>query len=340
MSDSSLANMTETFFTSYLENECGCSAHTIASYATACSLLFKFASQANNTTVEKLDIDHFSQRLLLNFLSNLETTRKNSAKTRNLRLAAIRTLFRFLASCNARWLGVCKQICAIRLKRTESSPPVSLSKEEVLAFLEAPDQDTLLGIRDRALFALLYAIGTRVSELVNLKVVDFQFHGSPQVKILGKGMKIRNLPLTESIVEAIKTYLKQREKAGISHTHLFLNYRGEPITRFGINAIIKSYHQRLIQTCPSLIGKTISPHSFRHTSALHLLIMKVDLAVIKDYLGHADISTTHHYTKINIEMKAEALNKLFPPLTDSKAEACHWKKTGMMAFLKRLQATA
>ncbi len=338
MSDSCLGNMLVSFFESYLKSERNLCPNTIISYSTCCTLFFEFTCKARNTTVEQLDVDHFSQELVLDFLSDLETTRHNSAKTRNLRLNTVRSLFRFLAIHNHKWMNVCNQICAIQFKKTTSTHPENLSKEEVEAFLNAPDSNTLHGVRDRALFYLLYATGARVTELVNLKIEDFQLHGpSPYVRILGKGRKIRELPLTEPIVVAVKTLLKQREQVGINHVRIFLNRRGEWITRFGIRSIIKSYCRRLLETCPSLKGRSITPHSFRHTSALHLLITGADLAVIKDYLGHADITTTHHYTKINTAMKAKALRKILPPLHGSQADVCDWKKPSMIEYLKKLQ---
>jgi len=338
MSDSCLGNMLVSFFESYLKSERNLSPHTIISYSTCCTLFFDFTCKARRTTVDQLDVDHFSQELVLDFLSDLETTRHNSVKTRNLRLNTVRALFRFLAIHNHKWMDVCSQICAIQFKKTTSSHPENLSKEEAEAFLNAPDPNTLHGVRDRVLFYLLYATGARVTELVNLKTEDFQLQGSsPYVRIIGKGRKVRELPLTEPIVEAVKTLLKQREKVGIDHVRIFLNRRGEWITRFGIRSIVKSYHRRLVETYPSLEGRSITPHTFRHTSALHLLITGADLAVIKDYLGHADINTTHHYTKINTAMKAEVLRKMLPPLPGSQTDICDWKKPKMMEYLKNLQ---
>lgn len=340
MSDSSLGKMIVTFFNAHLKTERGLSPNTIASYSTCCALFFEFVSKTTGAPFDKIDVHHISQKLVLAFLDDLESSRGNSPKTRNLRLAALRTLFRFIALHLPQWAEVCERVCAIRLKNAVSSPPLSLNREEAEAFLSAPDLNSPLGLRDQALFYLLYATGARVSELVNLKRQDFQRNGPPSIRILGKGMKVRDIPLTEPIADIVTSYLKQREAAGITHSRLFLNCKKEPITRFGIRAVIKSYHRRLTTICPSLAGKSISPHSFRHTCALHLLTVGVGLGTIKDYLGHADLSTTHQYTKINVAMKIEALEKLLPPESDSISKGPDWKKPEMMEFLKNLQRVA
>lgn len=338
MANKGLGNLIFIFFETHLKAERGLSPHTISSYSICASLLFEFACQHHGITIDRLEVEHFDQDLILKFLSHLEGQRHNSPQTRNTRLAAIRTLFRFIATHIPKWKELCEQICAINFKKTTHAPPVCLSSAEVQAFLNAPNPQTLLGSRDRAFFTILYTTGIRAQELVDLKVQDLQLHPSPKIRILGKGKKIRELPLTEQAVEAINAYLKQREGAGIDHIRLFLNKRHQAITRFGVRYIVQAYHKRLLTICPSLEGKKISPHSFRHTTALHLLAAGVNLCVIKEWLGHANINTTHHYMEINMVMKIAALDDMCP---QSNSQALpQWKKPGMAQYLKSLQRVA
>ncbi len=326
------------FFENHLKGTRGMSSNTIASYSTCVSLFFKYTCESLKITVDRLQLDHFSQDLVLQFLKYLESERENLPQTRNTRLAALRTFFRFIGINIPKWKHLCDQICAIQFKKTVETPLVFLSKEEVDVFLLAPNTQTLLGARDHALFVLLYTTGARVQELANLKVEDIYFEGVPKVKFYGKGRKIREVPLTTKGINAIKLYLKQRETAGIAHIRLFLNRRNDPLTRFGIRHIVQSYHQRLKKACQSLKGKKISPHTFRHTFALHALEAGIHLSVIQEWLGHADINTTQRYIDITMAMKSEALERLFP--ASDKDGLPEWKQPEIIIFLQKLQKIA
>lgn len=337
MSGHTLGGLVFSFFKQYMTNQRGDSPHTIASYGTCVKLLFEFAGDYLHKKIDRLQLEHFDTDLILKFLDHLETKRDNLPQTRNNRLAAIRTFFRFLATQDPTLKDVCDKICAISMKKTSCRPPTCLDNDEMKAFLEAPDPESLWGARDRALFWLLYDTGARVQEVVNISVADLTLQGLPQVRLLGKGRKERLAPLRADTVKAIMVYLQHREHAGINHSRLFLNRRRLPITRFGIRDRVKSYHKKLKQQCPSLADKIVTPHTFRHTTVLHMVQSGIILSTIRDILGHADINTTQKYATINMAMKVEALNATTPPTSCSDKPV--WFQKDVMTFLDDLTKT-
>lgn len=276
--------------------------------------------------------------MILNFLSDLEETRNNSPQTRNTRLAAIKTFFRYLAWRDPALLHHCEQICAIKAKRSQSKPVEPLSIDEVAALINTPDSSTLLGSRDRALLIILYSTGARVSELIGLQMSDLQLSGAPQVTLLGKGNKQRSVPLRDDACELLQAYLQCRAEAGWTGPYVFLNRAGEPLSRFGVNYLVKKHRQSAEASCPSLVGKTISPHTFRHTTALHLIQSGVDLTTTQAYLGHADPATTAQYVQIDMCMKRDAIEGCGRPkyLPAPDASGSIWEDAQAMAYLEGL----
>ena len=326
-----------TFFQNHLAAERGLSANTIGSYSDCIKLLIRFACARVSALPENLDINQFSRELIIDFLDDLENTRKNTAATRNQRLAAIKTFFHFLASNVPELMHLNETIQAIRQKKIEHTPPPSMTLDEVGAILAVPDPSRLLGARDKALVQLMYQSGGRVQELADLRISDLRFESPATVTLTGKGNKTRVIPLREETLAALTHYLEFREQAGIHSGHLFLSIKSQPITRFGIWRRIEKLATEAARHCPSLQGRRITPHVFRHTIALHLLESGSDIVLVQEWLGHADLRTTSQYLEVSIERKRAALDKVPPPEDGGvQAEPAQWKQPGLMAFLTKL----
>lgn len=322
-----------TFFSSYLVAEQGLSPNTVASYSDCMKLLLIYVSRQFNIKPETIDIQMITPEVVLDFLDSIENKRGNCPATRNQRLAAIKTFFHFLSGKVPELMLHNERIQALKQKKTCHLPPTSLTVEEVNTIIDAPDDTTLLGARDKALLQIMYNTGARVQELADLSVNDLHFNNNPTVTLTGKGRKTRVIPLWQETVDRIFHYLQIRESVKIDSGHLFLNTAGNPMTRFGIGRRIDKHAQTAIAQCPSLSGRRITPHVFRHTTALHLIEAGNDIAVVKDWLGHADIKTTSLYLEVSIERKRKALEKLPPPDGGMPAELPKWKQPDLMSFL-------
>lgn len=324
------------FFQKYLAAECGLATNTIASYSDCIKLLINFACARLGTQPEDLNVDQFTRELVIEFLNDLESSRQNVSATRNQRLAAIKTFFHFLAHNVPELMHLNETIAAIRQKTTDHTPPPSMTIEEVNAIAAVVDPSRLIGIRDNALLQLMYNSGGRAQELADLRICDIRFDAPATVTLTGKGGKTRIIPLWEDTVEAIRHYLNSREQALIQSEHLFLNVRGQPMTRFGIWRRVEKLALKAAYCCPSLRGRRITPHVYRHTIALHLLESGVDIVVVQEWLGHSDLKTTSQYLEVSIERKREALEKVPPPHSEGPAETARWKEPELMAFLTQL----
>lgn len=332
----SFSHLITSFFTNYLVSERGLSENTVASYSDCMKLLVNYACDQCRVGPEKLTMDMFTRELILSFLSHVEGDRQNCESTRNQRLAVIKSFFNFLARTIPQLLDINTRIQAIRPKKIDHRPPPSLTTEEVEAIIAAPDTATLLGARDRALLQLLHNTGARVQEVADATVSDIRFETPAQITLTGKGRKRRVVPLWSETAEAVRYYLRLREQAGVHSEHLFLNNKDNPITRFGIGRRTKLHAETAAADCPSLHGRNITPHVFRHTTALRLIEAGNDVFIVRDWLGHADISTTSQYVEISIERKRAALEKVPPPTNAAVPEIPQWKKPNIMDFLTRL----
>ncbi len=329
-----------TFFRSHLSTELGLSPNTIASYSDCMKLLIHYACERFGCQPEAIDLNVMTSELVTGFLGDLEQKRGNGPRSRNQRLAAIKTFFHFIARHVPEMAHANEGIQAIRLKRTEHLPPPSLSVKEVAAIIEVPDPHTLIGLRDKALLQLLYNTGARVQELADVALGDLRLGSSPTATLTGKGRKTRTIPLWRETVELIEQYVDLRRQLGIETQHLFCDARGNALTRFGIGRRVSLHASRAASKCPSLQGRDISPHTFRHTTALHLIEAGNDIAVVKDWLGHADIKTTSMYLEISIERKRKALEKVPPPLGDLPRETPKWKQPELLTFLNHCSRQA
>lgn len=301
------------FFNDYLVNQRGLSHNTLLAYRDALKLLFCFVAGEDKKPVEKLQVEDLDDQHIVAFLSHLETQRGVSARTRNARLAACRTFFRYLSREEPALLPQCQLIQTIPLKRTQHKSIDYLNEEEMKRLFEAVDTGTKTGLRDNALLLLMFNTGARAQEVVDLRIANLRFDKGGQVTLLGKGRKQRACPLWPETVTAIKQYLDEREGKAMGTNLLFLNAHGQPITRFGIRHIVKKYTALADDKNQTLVKKNIGPHSIRHSTAMHLIKAGNEINMVALWLGHADINTTHIYVEIDMEMKRKILEKATVP---------------------------
>jgi site-specific recombinase XerD len=270
-----------------------------------------------------LTFDHLGPEVVLAFLDDLEKSRGNTVRTRNARLAAIHSLFGYVAAHEPELLGVCQRIAAIPVKKTKASTVVYLEHEEVLHLLASIDRSTSLNRRDYLIILLLFETGARADEIATLRTSSVRLSETAQIQILGKGRKQRVCPLRKKTAALIRDHLQERGVTS-QDVPLFLGCRGAPLTRFGILRLVQRRVRAASGTMPSLADKRVGAHTFRHAAAIHLLRAGNDLSVIRSWLGHVSIMTTDHYTDVDIEMKRKALEASEPLPPPKRLPS--WKK--------------
>jgi integrase/recombinase XerD len=313
-----LGSSLRSFFCDYQPRQCNASPNTVWAYRDSLRQLLCHAASSKKCSVAELELGDLGHKMVLTFLESIETKQGNSISTRNHRLAAIRSFFRFVAQTSPESVGQAAQILTIPTKRTISKSVDYLTKEELSAILRQVPAETEAGRRDDALLRFLHNTGARVQEVVDLRASDLRLDSSPSVRILGKGRKERFCPLWRDTAKRLRDHLRAREVPLDSVAPVFTNNHGKNLTRFGVSYIIEKYVQLATRTCPSLIQKNVHPHTFRHTTALHLLQAGVDLNTIRCWLGHADISTTNRYVELDLEMKRKALSSVAAPSGQSR----------------------
>lgn len=330
-----IANYMNAFFNQYLAMHKGLSSNTILAYRDTIKLLLCFASDHLKRTVDKLGIEDLNDKLILTFLDYIENFRGRSVRTRNSRLAAIRTFFNFIGREEPTLLLHSQKIRSIPQKRTKHKTIDYLDEHEMQAVLDSIESDSRTGIRDKALLLMLYNTGARVQEIVDLAIDDLRLDSAGQVKLLGKGKKQRACPLWPETVDAINDYVEHRNLKTPDNHHLFLNAKGKPITRFGIRHIIKKYAQTAARQCASINTKTVGPHTLRHSTAMHLIRAGNDINMVSYWLGHTDINTTHIYVEIDMDMKRKMLENC-PSPTTKKFKIHKWQKPEIIKWLDNL----
>lgn len=298
----------QSFFAEHLLTHKRVSHQTIASYRDTFRLLLQFLKQQRNLEPAALPLMEVDAPAVLAFLDNLEQERHCCARSRNTRLAAIRTFFRWVALREPGSVGQASRILAIPVKRTDRKLVQSLTRSEIDALLAAPDIGCRQGRRDHALLLALYNTGARVSEIVALRQEQVEFGKSSYVLLRGKGRKERKVPLWSDTANALKNWFQ--ELSGSATSLAFPSARGTQLTRNGVDYILRQVVSRA--NCPALAGKRISPHVLRHSTAMHLLQSGVDVSVIALWLGHESIETTHMYVEADLATKEKALQKLTP----------------------------
>lgn len=309
------------FFEDYLAAQRDVSPNTIYAYRDACKLFLRFAAQHRGRQVIRLQLADLGADTVLAFLTHLESERNNSAATRNCRLVAIHRFFAYVAEQDPRHAELCRRVLDIPLKKTTSNSITYLDRDEVKTLLAVPSSRHRLGLRDRALLTLLYNSGARATEVAQLDIKDLRLETPTQLRLLGKGRKERICPLWQETANALQAYLRQRTDGTQADAPLFLNAHGKRITRFGVGTIVKRNVAVAATTLESLAAKPVSPHTLRHTTALHLLQSGVELNVIKSWLGHVSITTTSEYIEIDMAMKRKAIERCPPLVPDPEGES-------------------
>lgn len=307
---SALAPTLEAFFTERLFSQRRASPHTIAAYRDAFCLLLGFAQCETGKAPTKLALEDLDAPLIGAFLDSLERDRSNSVRTRNARLAAIHSLFRFAALRHPDNAGLIERVLAIPPKRFERKIVTYLTDEEVDALVAAPDCASFLGRRDHALLLLAIQTGLRVSELVGLRCEDVVLGTGAHVRCLGKGRKERTTPLTTKTAAAVKAWLDELDAEPAAP--LFPTRQGKPLSRYGVTVLIARHADAAAASCQSLAAKKVSPHVLRHTAAMRLLHAGVDTSVIALWLGHEGIQTTQIYVHADLSLKERALARTAP----------------------------
>jgi site-specific recombinase XerD len=310
---SALAPTLQAFFTDRLIGERQASPHTIAAYRDTLRLLLTFAAQRTGRQPSVLDIDDLDAPLIGAFLDHLEHERANSVRTRNARLAAIRSLFRYAALRHPEHAATIQRVLAIPPKRFERALITFLTEPELDALLAAPHRGTWTGRRDHAMLLLAAQTGLRASELTGLTCGDVQLGVGAHVSCLGKGRKQRITPLTAQTVAVLRAWLAER--AGQPDDPLFPTHTGRTLSRDAIERRLTKHAATATAACPSLAAKKITPHVLRHTAAMRLLHAGVDTAVIALWLGHEQIETTRIYLHADMALKEHALARTTPPNT-------------------------
>ncbi len=319
-----LARALRGFFAEHLPGVRGLSRHTVLSYRDALALFLRFLATHRHKPVVELDLDDLDPESVIAFLNHLEKDRGNCAGTRNTRLAAIHAFARYVAPLSPEHLATCQRLLAVPFKRAGVRAVEYLEGEEVRAMLAVADRATREGRRDHTLILTLLNTGARVQELLDLRPADLQLERPLQVRLCGKGRKERFCPLWPQTAEALRSLLAESGLADSSMERLFRNRRGEPLTRFGVRYLLRTYAQRAQASVPSLARKRVHPHTMRHTAAVHLLQSGVDLVSISHWLGHASVETTNRYAVVDLETKRAAVAKA-GPIGDTDVEPSAWR---------------
>ena len=298
------------FFTDRLLQQRQASPHTIASYRDTFRLLVQYALRALRKTPAALEIRDLDTDFLGAFLTHLETERGNDARSRNTRLAAIRSFFGYVAVQEPQHAALAQRVLAMPAKRYTRRPVDFLDRDEIEALLQAPDLQTLAGRRDRTLLLVAVQTGLRASELIQLRCQDVQLGPGAHLRCEGKGRKQRRTPLRQDAAAALRAWLDERR--GELDAPVFPNRQGAALSHDGLAYLLSKHLAVARQACPSLQGKRVTPHVLRHTSAMELMQNGVDRAVIALWLGHESVETTYIYLHADLKLKEAALAKTTP----------------------------
>ena len=308
-----LARTLVKFFKEYLPTLRGMSTHTIHSYRDGLVLYLRFVAGRKRCGIESLDTEHLTAAQAEEFLADLERVRGNGIGTRNVRLAALHTFTRFAASESPEHLAELQRILAIPFKRGSQRVPLDyLDQREVEALLATPVRPTPAQERDHALFALMFNTGARVQEVLDLKVRDVRLAPPYQVRLHGKGNKVRICPIWAHTATRLRRLIERSPWTAEPDNPIFVNVHGAKLTRFGVRYILRKRIAVCATDVATLKDKRIHPHSLRHTTAIHLLKAGVDFATISQWLGHSSLNTTMAYARADLDLKRQALMQVFP----------------------------
>jgi integrase/recombinase XerD len=315
MTTATLPALIQEFFTNRLCNQMEASPNTIAGYRDTFRLLLHFASEQIGRSPTKLNVEDLDSALVGNFLTHIETCRRNSARSRNTRLAAIRSFFRFVAMNEPACMLHCQKILTMPSKRYVRRTVEFLDRTEMDALLSAPDRSTWVGRRDHAILIVALQTGLRASELINLRLCDIVAGAGAHIRCEGKGRKQRCTPLRRETLNILEVWLKER--ACSDEEPLFPTIRGTKLSRDALESIVKRHTLSASRSCSSLMRKKVSPHVLRHSTAMELLHHGVDQSVIALWLGHESVETTQVYIHADLRLKEKALARIKAPASNT-----------------------
>jgi integrase/recombinase XerD len=304
-----LGPVLHSFFLDHLITVKGLRPASVRSYRDTIRLLLLFLAADKRSKITRLTVGDLTFERVVAFLRHLEQDRGNHIRTRNQRLAAVHTLFEYIATRSPEMLMVCQQVAAIPSKRVPPPETRFLERDEVQQLLQNLPTRGRHALRDRALLLFLYNTGARVQEAADLRIEHLDLDEHPTVRLHGKGNKWRTCPLWQQTARTIEELLQAENAAPTPQSAVF-TARGQPLTRYGIYKIVRRHAADLDDP---RTGRRVSPHTFRHTAAVHLLEARVEVNVIRGWLGHADLTTTNRYAEINTKTKQEALLVTEPP---------------------------
>jgi integrase/recombinase XerD len=323
------------FLLEHLVGERNLARTTQQSYRDTLRLMLPFMARIAHRAIDRLGVEDLSADRIRTFLQELEEKRGCGIATRNQRLAAIHSLARFIGLHSPEHIRWCGEVRAIPVKKAPRPLVTYLEKKEMDALLAAPAVSTAQGRRDHAVLLFLYNTGARADEVAHVRIADLDLGQTPcrdpsSVLIRGKGNKLRRCPLWARTVNELIPLVSGRAPS----EHVFLNRRGQPLTRFGVHALVERYAAAVAEAMPSLAGKRVGPHTIRHTTATHLLRAGVDINTIRAWLGHVSLSTTNIYAEVDLEMKAKALANC--EIGGGESQKPWREDAGLMEFLRTL----
>lgn len=335
-----LSYYVSSYFKKYLPGQKNLSSNTISGYADAFRILFIFCEEKEELRVDRLKVSDFNSAIICRFLDWLETERGCSVSTRNQRLIAIHSFFRYVQKQCPADMETIQGILDIPFKKGAKTVVPYLNEEQMKVLLSAPDAGTWEGFRDQVMLSLLYDTGARVQELIDLKIKDVRIESPAVVTLHGKGNKTRQVPIMSGTQALLKTYLEHcHYNPGISRgdNPLFVNQKKDRLSRWGISYIINKYAAQLKDAGLLDIDFPVTPHVFRHSKAVHMVRAGINLIYIRDFLGHVDCTTTEIYARIDTESKRKAIEKACEDILPNQEYSDWTADTDLMAFLDSLR---
>jgi site-specific recombinase XerD len=321
------------FFYEWMVQQRNASAHTVRSYRDTWRLFLRFLAERRARTVARLVLADLTAADVSAFLQYTEQERGDTIGTRNCRLAAVRAFFGFVAGREPAAIAQCAEIMHIPTKKAPVHAPCYLDPEEVEAILAQPDRSTTTGQRDHALLSFLYNTGARIQEALNVCPQAIRFDSPACVRLYGKGRKERIYPLWPETVSLLQSLLRRQPRG--EDEPIFVNRYGTKLAASGVRFKLAEYVEAAVGTAPNLASKHVTPHSFRHATAVHLVAAGVDVTIIRSWLGHVSLDITNHYAQANLETKRKALERLETPSRRRKPPS--WKHDkSLLAWLDTL----
>jgi integrase/recombinase XerD len=337
MNPTKFAKYLTDFLSIYLSGQKNVSKNTIYAYRDTFKLLLKYCQEVKSIAIERITIDLLSSELIRDFLNWLEHERKCSISTRNQRLAAIHSFFRYMQCEDPAGIYHFQKVISIPIKKAEKKVIGHISPQAIKLILEQPDKTSAKGRRDLTLLSVLYDTGARVQELIDIIVRDVTLDVTPVISLTGKGNKIRRIPLMKNTASLLLKYLTENElnKEWKNQYPLFINNQNNKLTKEGIAYILNKYVEKARAISP-IVPEHISPHVLRHSKAMHLLQAGVNLIYIRDFLGHVDLKTTEIYARTDTETKRVAIENAYPDIITD--ELSDWNKDKeLLSWLSKLK---